>query len=75
MSTREPEWTDRIYRVTINHQYADGNGYYQKRVYGPYTTLKAARSQLARLLRLARTDWRKAEGFIESSPLDWDDRP
>ncbi|WP_426940278.1 hypothetical protein [Pseudarthrobacter sp. S6] len=73
--TREPEWTDRVYRVTINHQYADGNGYYQQRKYGPYTTLKAARSQLSRHLRLAGNDYRKADGFIESSALDWDDTP
>ena len=72
MGAREPgQWTDKVYRVRIYHLYADGNGSYMRRTYGPYTTKRAARAQASRLLDLATTEGRKAMSEIEESPLNW----
>jgi hypothetical protein len=73
MSTRESPWTNYVYRVTIQHLHADGNGHYLQRIYGPYTTLRPAKAQLTRLLKEARHDSKKAEGYIEQSWLIWEE--
>jgi len=70
--TRESKATNYVYRVTIEHLYADGNGSYLKRTYGPYTTLATAKSQETRLLRLARVDYKKASSYIEEAWLEWE---
>lgn len=70
--TREYKASNYVYRVTIEHQYADGVGHYQKRTYGPYTTLKAAKSQETRLMRMATTGGKKANSYIEESWLEWE---
>lgn len=72
--TRESKATNYVYRVTIEHLYADGNGSYLQRTYGPYTTLGAAKSQETRLLRMARAESKKASSFIEESWLEWEVR-
>jgi len=70
--TRESKETNYVYRVAILHMYADGSDHYLKRTYGPYTTLKAAKSQETRLLRMATTDSKKAESYIEEAWLEWE---
>jgi hypothetical protein len=70
--TRESKATNYVYRVTIEHLYADGSGSYMKRTYGPYTTLATAKAQETRLLRLARVDYKKASSYIEEAWLEWE---
>jgi len=70
--TRQSKPTNYVYRVTIEHLYADGDGSYMKRTYGPYTTLATAKSQQTRLLRLARADGKKASSYIEEAWLEWE---
>jgi hypothetical protein len=72
--TRESKATNYVYRVTIQHLYADGMGHYMQRTYGPYTTLATAKSQETRLLGLARADNKKADSYIEESWLEWEVR-
>jgi hypothetical protein len=72
MGARKPgQWTDEVYRVRIDHLYADGVGSYLTQTYGPYTTLTAAKTQAGRLLKEARRDSKKAQATIEASRLDW----
>lgn len=70
--TRESKANDYVYRVTIEHLYADGSGLYMQRTYGPYTTLAIAKSQQTRLLRMARNDGKKANSYIEEAWLEWE---
>lgn len=70
--TRESKATNYVYRVTIEHLYADGDGSYMTRTYGPYTTLAAAKSQETRLLRMARAGGKKAGRYIEEAWLEWE---
>jgi len=70
--TRQSKPTNYVYRVTIEHLYADGDGSYMQRTYGPYTTPAAAKSQQTRLLRMARADGKKANSYIEEAWLEWE---
>lgn len=70
--TRQSRPTNYVYRVTIEHLYANGHGHYMQRTYGPYTTLATARAQETRLLRLARADGKKANSYIEEAWLEWE---
>ena len=72
--TRESKATNYVYRVTIEHLYADGNGHYLQRTYGPYTTLATAKAQETRLLRMAGSDGKKANSYIEEAWLEWEVR-
>ena len=70
--TRQSKPTNYIYRVTIEHLYADGSGSYMDRTYGPYTTLTAAKSQQTRLFRMAQHGGKKANSYIEEAWLEWE---
>jgi hypothetical protein len=70
--SRESKPTNYVYRVTIEHLYADGSGHYMERTYGPYTTLTAAKSQQTRLLNMARMGGKKANSYIEEAWLEWE---
>ena len=72
--TRESKPTNYVYRVTIEHLYADASDHYLQRTYGPYTSLTAAKSQETRLFRMATAGGKKANSFIEESWLEWEVR-
>jgi hypothetical protein len=72
--SRKSQWTNYVYRVNIEHLYADGNGSYMLQTYGPYTTLAAAKAQETRLLKQAQLGGKKASSFIEESWVEWEVR-
>lgn len=71
MSRRQRGNGEETFRVTVEHQTADGKDVYWTEVFGPYATLSAAKGRLTARLTEASRGYRKVSGFIERAETKW----